>query len=128
MLLVIGQASFCPLAQANFEGAFPGQGSYEDWQKANLEYYQGVELQQDGKLDQALTSFDLATKTYRYDSRYWNSLGICRQQGKNQLDAEQAFRTAIGVNPTDKQSWLCLKNLLRLEGRDAEAKAVDARI
>ena len=81
-----------------------------------------MQLQEDGKIDAAQASFDLATKIYRFDSRYWNSLGICRQQEKSQLDAERAFRTGIEVNPSDKQSWLCLKSLLRLEGRDAEAE------
>lgn len=128
MLLVIGYTGFCPIAKGYFEGGFPGQGSYENWQRANLEYYKGVELQQDGRLEEALASFDAATRIYRYDSRYWNSLGICRQQSKNQSDAEQAFRTATSVNPTGKQGWLCLKNLLRLEGRDAEAKEVEAKL
>lgn len=128
MLLVIGQTSFSPIASANFEGAFPGRGSYEGWQKANLEYYKGVELQEDGKIEDAQASFDLATKIYRFDSRYWNSLGICRQQEKGLPDAEQAFRTGIEVNPGDKQSWLCLKNLLHLEGRDAEAKTLEAKM
>jgi tetratricopeptide (TPR) repeat protein len=127
-VVVIGQVSFGLPAKAYFEGGFPGQGSYEDWQKANLDYYQGVQLQQDGKIEQAVEKFDRATKVYKFDSRYWNSIGVCRQQEGNRADAEHAFRQAVGVNPASKQGWGCLRDLLKLESRDGEMTAVEERL
>jgi tetratricopeptide (TPR) repeat protein len=127
-VIVIGQVGFGLPAKAYFEGGFPGRGGYEDWQKANLEYYQGVQLQQDGKIEQALERFDRARQIYKFDSRYWNSIGVCRQQEGNRADAEHAFRQATSVNPAALQGWVSLRGLLKLEGRDGEATAIDVRI
>ncbi len=86
-------------------------------------YDQALQLLQNGKPEEALTTIDAAIGTGVRDPSLYNLKGLAESELGRDRDAEQSFRTVITLSPTSAMGYNNLGVLLSKLGRNKEAAA-----
>ncbi|GAA0755508.1 hypothetical protein LRH25_18980 [Ideonella azotifigens] len=100
----------------------------EDDVVAMFENNRAVESMAQGDLDTAYWWARAAVSHEKPAAAAVNTLGVIYQRRQLPAMAEQAYRQALALEPTDLRSLANLAGLMRSEGRDSEATPLDQRI
>jgi tetratricopeptide (TPR) repeat protein len=121
--LITGVLAFSILAQAAFAQKFPKKGQHDQWLRANAYFERANEIDKQGRVDDAIFTYNVAIKIYPYDSRYYFNLANTYKKQSKFKEAERAYLAAISADPHFTPAYLNLANLYQRQGdyKDAEA-------
>jgi tetratricopeptide (TPR) repeat protein len=123
-VVIIGALGSAP-SLAYEPGVFPGKGNKSAWKRATVPFNQGVDLAKAGDFAGAIAKYEDAIAIYPYNDGYFHNLGVVyARRGKpgDLLKAENAFRKATELCPTDWQNWNGLAGVLGNEKKYKECR------
>lgn len=89
---------------------FPGKGDRFAWSSALPHYNLANKYLEHGKIDEAVENYEEAIYRYEYDPDFYVNYGVALRKRENYKGAEDAFKKAIELRPSDWQSWGNLAN------------------
>ena len=119
LCLVIGQAAY-----SDSNRAFPGKGSFQAWQKANVFFNEANALGKSGKYEAEMAKLQKAISIYPFDSAYYHNLGVSHRDRDKKGDlqlAEKAYRQAISLEPSAWEYWFNLGGVLYSQDKNEES-------
>jgi tetratricopeptide (TPR) repeat protein len=88
----------------------------------------GVELYEQGELEQAIASFQQAIQLDSTKGKFYTNLGVAYGDADQAKEAKQAYQTAIRLNPDDPAPLLYLGGLLAEDDDHAGARELWERV
>lgn len=125
--LVISSSSVQAGTGTTDTGAFPGQGDYHSWLRANALYDKADEEVRARRYDQAVSNYRAAIDVYPYDGSYFYNLALILKEKKDFKQAEKCFRKSTELSPSRWIYWAGLGDALKHEGQAADARGAYAK-
>jgi tetratricopeptide (TPR) repeat protein len=115
--LMVTVALCACLPQAAPAGDFPGVGDPHAWSDALPYYNRGNRYLNQGRYEDAAKDFQEAVSRYEHDPDFYINLGVALRKIDDYTGAENAFKSAIKLNPKDWTAWSNLGNAYLKQNR-----------